>query len=188
METITNGDARRIFDNIKKFYNAFRKINGVKIYQNDIIYFLTQFEDNRKQLYVVNNINDFNIFPFGSKTTYMTQCEKNESKIMNIYEMYLKEHVGHKFISFLKEQNALKEYIYNINKQLNETLLYRILHYRHNYYINSFCWSETKQGYHYWRELDDMWHDIIRNETRNTKIQQSFYNKVKSLLKKYDYE
>ena len=33
METITNGDARRIFDNIKKFYNAFRKINGVKIYQ-----------------------------------------------------------------------------------------------------------------------------------------------------------
>lgn len=187
METITNGDARRIFDNIKKFYNAFRKINGVKMYQNDIIYFLTQFEDKRKQFGVVN-IKDFTIFPFGLKSTYMTQCEKNESKIINIYERYLKEHVGNKFISFLKEQNALEEYIYNLNKQLNETLLYRILHYRHNYYINSFCWSQTKQGYDYWRELDDTWHNIIVSETKNTKIQPSFYNKVKSLLKKYDYE
>lgn len=187
METITNGDARRIFDNVKKFYNAFRKINFVKIYQNDIIYFLTQFEDKRKQLDVVN-VNDFTILPFGLQTKYMTQCEKNEPKIMNIYKRYLKEHVGHKFISFLKEQNALEEYIYNINEQLNETLLYRILHYRHNDYINSFCWSETKQGYHYWRELDDMWHNIIVSETRNTEIQQSFYDEVKKLLKKYDYE
>lgn len=187
METITNGDARRIFDNIKKFYNAFRKINGVKMYKNDIIYFLTQFEDKRKQFGFVN-INDFTIFPLGLKSTYMTQCEKNESKIMNIYERYLKEHVGNKFISFLKEQNALEEYIYNLNGQLNETLLYRILHCRHNYYINSFCWSQTKQGYDYWYELDDTWHNIIVNETKNTKIQPSFYNEVKSLLKKYDYE
>ena len=187
METITNGDARRIFDNVKKFYNAFRKINLVKIYQNDIIYFLTQFEDKRKQLDVAN-VNDFNILPFDLQTTYMTQCEKNESKIMDIYKRYLKEHVGHKFISFLKEQNALEEYIYNLNKQLNETLLYRILHHRYNYYINSFCWSETKQGYHYWRELDDMWHYIIYNETRNTEIQQSFYDEIKRLLQKYDYE
>ena len=187
METITNGDARRIFDNVKKFYNAFRKINGVKIYQNDIICFLTQFEDNRQQLNFVN-VNDFTILPFDLQTKYMTQCEKNEPKIMNIYERYLKEHVGHKFISFLKEQNALEEYIDNLNKQLNETLLYRILHHRYNYYINSFCWSETKQGYHYWRELDDMWHYIIYNETRNTEIQQSFYDEIKRLLQKYDYE
>ena len=187
METITNGDARRIFDNIKKFYHAFIKINGVKMYKNDIIYFLTQFEDKRKQCGVVN-IKDFTIFPICLKSTYITQCEKNESKIMNIYERYLKEHVGNKFISFLKEQNALEEYIYNLNGQLNETLLYRILHYRHNYYINSFCWSETKQGFDYWRELGDTWHNIIVNETKNTKIQPSFYNEVKSLLKKYDYE
>lgn len=187
METITNGDARRIFDNIKKFYNAFRKINFVKIYQNDIICFLTQFEDNRQQLNFIN-VNNFTILPFGLQTKYMTQCEKNEPKIMNIYERYLKEHVGHKFISFLKEQNALEEYIYNLNKQLNETLLYRILHHRYNYYINSFCWSETKQGYHYWRELDDMWHYIIYNETRNTEIKQSFYDEIKRLLQKYDYE
>ena len=187
METITNGDARRIFDNVKKFYNAFRKINFVKIYQNDIICFLTQFEDNRQQLNFIN-VNNFTILPFGLQTKYMTQCEKNEPKIMNIYERYLKEHVGHKFISFLKEQNALEEYIYNLNKQLNETLLYRILHHRYNYYINSFCWSETKQGYHYWRELDDMWHYIIYNETRNTEIKQSFYDEIKRLLQKYDYE
>lgn len=187
METITNGDARRIFDNIKKFYNAFRKINFVKIYQNDIICFLTQFEDKRKQLDVAN-INDFTVLPFDLQTTYMTQFEKNEPKIMNIYERYLKEHVGHKFISFLKEQNALEEYIYYLNKQLNETLLCRILHHRYSFYINSFCWSETKQGYHYWRELDNMWHNIIYNETRNTKIQQSFYDEVKKILQTYDYE
>ena len=187
METITNGDARRIFDNIKKFYNAFRKINGVKIYQNDIIYFLTQFEDNRKQLDLVN-VNDFIILPFDLQSTYMTQYEKNESKIMNIYERYLKEHVGHKFISFLKEQNALEEYIYNINEQLNETLLYRILHYRYNDYIDSFCWSQTKHGFYYWKCLQEKWHNIIYNETRNTEIQQSFYDEVKKILQKYDYE
>lgn len=187
METITNGDARRIFDNVKKFYNAFRKINGVKIYQNDIIYFLTQFEDNRQQLNFVN-VNDFNILPFDLQTTYMTQCEKNEPKIMNIYERYLKEHVGHKFISFLKEQNALEEYIYNLNEQLNETLLYRILHYRHNDYIDSFCWSQTKHGFYYWKCLQEKWHNIIYNETRNTEIQQSFYDEIKRLLQKYDYE
>ena len=187
METITNGDARRIFDNVKKFYNAFRKINGVKIYQNDIIYFLTQFEDNRQQLNFVN-VNDFTILPFGLQTKYMTQCEKNEPKIMNIYERYLKEHVGHKFISFLKEQNALEEYIYNLNEQLNETLLYRILHYRYNDYIDSFCWSQTKQGFYYWKCLQEKWHSIIYNETRNTEIQQSFYDEIKRLLQKYDYE
>ena len=69
METITNGNARRIFDNVKKFYNAFRKINFVKIYQNDIIDFLTQFEDKRKQLDVAK-VNDFNILPFDLQTTY----------------------------------------------------------------------------------------------------------------------
>ena len=188
METITNSDAIRIFDNVKKFYNAFRKINGVKIYQNDIIYFLTQFEDKGQQLDAVNNINDFTILPFGLQTTYMTQCEKNESKIMDIYKMYLKEHVGHKFISFLKEQNALEEYIYNINEQLNETLLCRILHHRYNDYIDSFCWSQTKQGFDYWKFLQERWHNIIVSETRNTEIQPSFYNTVKILLKKYDYE
>ena len=184
---ITECEAIKLFNNFKKFYNAFRKINGVKMYKNDIICFLTQFEDKRKQLNVVN-IKDFTIFPLGLKSTYMTQCEKNESKIMNIYERYLKEHVGNKFISFLKEQNALEEYIYNLNKLRNETLLYRILHYRHNNYINSFCWSQTKQGYDYWCELDNTWHNIIVNETKNTKIRPSFYNEVKSLLKKYDYE
>lgn len=187
MKTITNGDAIRIFDNVKKFYNAFRKINGVKIYQNDIVYFLTQFEDKRKQFHVVN-INDFTILPFGLKTTYMTQCEKNESKIMDIYERYLNEHVGHKFISFLKEQNALEEYIFNLNEQLNETLLYRILHYRHNRYIDSFFWSQTKHGYYYWNFLNERWHNRIYNETKNTEIQPSFYNTVKILLQKYNYE
>ena len=187
METITNGDAIRIFDNIKKFYNAFRKINGVKMYKNDIICFLTQFEDKRKQFGVVN-INDFTIFPFGLKSTYMTQCEKNESKIMNIYERYLKEHIGHRFIAFLKRYDALDIYKDNLKEQLNETLLGIILFEEPQYYIDSFSWGETKQGYDYWRELYDTWHNIIVNETKNTKIQPSFYNTVKSLLKKYDYE
>lgn len=184
---ITNDDAIRIFDNVKKFYNAFRKINDVEINQDDMVYFLTQFEDKRKQLDVVN-INDFAILPFGLKIAYMTKCEKNESKIMDIYERYLKEHVGHKFISFLKEQNALEEYIFNLEDQKNETLLYRILHYRHDCYIDSFLWSQTKQGRGYWCKLDAMWHDIIENEAINTEIQPSFYNRVQKLLQKYNYE
>lgn len=184
---ITNGDAIRIFDNVKKFYNAFRKINDVKINQDMIVYFLNQLEDKRKLLDVIN-INDFNIFPYESRATYMIKCEKNESKIMDIYERYLKEHVGHKFISFLKEQNALEEYIFNLNEQLNETLLSRILHHRHDSYIDSFFWSQTKQGRDYWSSLDKKWCDIIENEAINTEIQPSFYNRVQKLLKKYYYE
>ena len=184
METITNGDARRIFDNVKKFYNAFRKINFVKIYQNDIIYFLTQFEDKRKQLDVAN-VNDFNILPFDLQTTYMTQCEKNESKIMDIYKRYLKEHVGHKFISFLKEQNALEEYIYNLNKQLNETLLYRILHHRYNYYINSFCWSETKQGFGYWDYFHREWMDIVAEDGERTQFTQEYFKQIRKIIGEY---
>lgn len=184
---ITNGDVIRNLDNLKKFYNAFRKINDVKINQDKIVYFLTQLEDKRKQLDVIN-INDFNIFPYESKATYMIKCEKNESKIMDIYERYLKEHVGHKFISFLKEHNALEEYIFNLNEQLNETLLSRILHHRHDSYIDSFLWSQTKQGRAYWSSLDNMWCDIIVNEAIDTEIQQSFYNRVQKLLKKYNHE
>lgn len=184
---ITNGDVIRNLDNLKKFYNAFRKINNVEINQENIVYFLTQLEDKRKELGVAN-INDFTILPLGSKTTYMTKCERNESKIMDIYERYLKEHVGHKFISFLKEQNALEEYIFNLEDQKNETLLYRILHHKHDFYIDSFFWSATKQGRGYWCELDDMWRDIIENEAINTEIQPSFYNRVQKLLQKYNYE
>lgn len=184
---ITNGDVIRNLDNLKKFYNAFRKINNVEINQENIVYFLTQLEDKRKELGVAN-INDFTILPLGLKTTYMTKCERNESKIMDIYERYLKEHVGHKFISFLKEQNALEEYIFNLEDQKNETLLYRILHHKHDFYIDSFFWSATKQGRGYWCELDAMWRDIIENEAINTEIQQSFYNRVQKLLNKYNYE
>ena len=184
---ITNGDAIRNFDNVKKFYNAFRKINNVEINQDNITYFLIQLEDKRKQLDVIN-INDFTILPFDLKRTYMAKCEQNESKIMDIYERYLKEHVGHKFISFLKEHNALKEYIFNLEDQKNETLLYRILHHKHDFYIDSFLWSQTKEGRGYWSALDYMWHDIIENEAINTEIQPSFYNRVQKLLNKYNYE
>jgi len=81
---ITNGDVIRNLDNLKKFYNAFRKINNVEINQDNIVYFLSQLEDKRKELGVAN-INDFTILPLGLKTTYMTKCERNESKIMDIY-------------------------------------------------------------------------------------------------------
>lgn len=184
---ITNGDAIRNLDNLKKFYNAFRKINNVEINKNNIVFFLNQLERNKYELNSTY-INDFTIFPYDSKTAYMTKCKRNESKIMDIYERYLKEHVGHKFISFLKEQNALKEYIFNLDYQKDETLLYRILHHKHDNYIDSFLWSQTKQGRDYWCELDAMWNDIIENEAINTEIQPSFYNRVQKLLKKYNYE
>jgi hypothetical protein len=180
---ITDDDAIRNFDNLKKFYNAFRKINNVEINQNNITYFLTQLEKQRFDFYSIN-VNDFTILPFALKTTYMAKCEQNESKIMTIYERYLKEHVGYKFISFLKEQNALEEYIFNLEDQKEETLLYRILHHTHDNYINSFLWSLTEQGRDYWCKIDNLWHDIIYNEAMNTKIQPSFYKGVQKLLKK----
>lgn len=184
---ITNGDAIRMLDNLKKFYNAFRKINNVEINKNNIVFFLNQLERNKYELDSIS-INDFTIFPYDSKTAYMIKCERNESKIMDIYERYLKEHVGHKFISFLKEQNALEEYISNLDYQKNETLLYRILHHKHDNYIDSFLWTHTEQGRGYWSALDAMWCDIIEKEARNTEIQQSFYNRVQKLLNKYNYE
>ena len=102
------------------------------------------------------------------------------------YEKYFKEHIGHRFISFLKINDALDAYIYNLKEQLNETLLERILFVSPDYYIDSFGWEGTKQGFEYWSNLDEAWDCIITLERNAKRFNQEYYEQIKKIINKYE--
>lgn len=60
------------------------------------------------------------------------------------------------FRDFLKEHNAYYAYIKN-NKGESENPYT---------YIDSFHWDSTPEGYEYWRNLDDLWFDILEEEDK----------------------
>ena len=68
---------------------------------------------------------------------------------------------------------------------MNETLLGRILFAEPQYYIDSFSWEETKQGYDYWDDLQDIWMEIIYNESNNTQVTQEFFEQIKKIIDEY---
>lgn len=180
---ITEYHAITLFNNFKKFYNAFRKINNIKIEKTIIIDFL-------KRLLKLEDFeyspNQFHIFSHDFKTQFIEKCQGNEMEIIKIYETYFKEHVGHKFISFLKTHKALDTYKDNLNKQLHDTLLSRILFYYPANYIDSFAWSQTKQKFDYWSSLNDEWMDIINNEGRHTQFTQEYFKQIRKIIGEYN--
>lgn len=180
--TLTECDAITSFNNFKKFYNAFRKINNIKIKRTIILEFLYKLLNSKH-----NNrtYNEFSIFSYDFDTQFIEKCKENESEIMKIYEKYFKEHIGHRFISFLKRNDALDAYIYNLKEQLNETLLERILFVSPDYYIDSFGWEGTKQGFDYWEDLQDEWMDIVKEDGEHIRVTQKFYEKIKKLIDEY---
>ena len=181
--TLTECDAITSLNNFKKFYNAFRKINNIKIEKNLILEFLYKLLNSKH-----NNrtYNEFQIFSNDFKRQFMEKCKENESEIMKIYEKYFKEHIGHRFISFLKINDALDAYIYNLKEQLNETLLERILFVSPDYYIDSFGWEGTKQGFEYWSNLDEAWDCIITLERNAKRFNQEYYEQIKKIINKYE--
>ena len=181
--TLTECDAITSFNNFKKFCHAFMKINNIKIKRTLILEFLYKLLNSKH-----NNrtYNEFQIFSGDCKRQFMEKCKGNESEIMKIYEKYLKEHIGHRFISFLKINGALDAYIYNLKEQLNETLLERILFGMPDYYIDAFGWEETKQGFEYWSNLDDEWDCIITLERNAKKFNQKYYEQIKKIINKYE--
>src|SRR5574344_2131741 len=92
---ITECSAITSFNNFKKFYNAFRKVNNIKIEKNLILDFLYQLLELE---YYDYSQNQFKIFPNDFKIQFRTKCQGTEIETMKIYETYFKEHVGHKFI------------------------------------------------------------------------------------------
>ena len=172
-----------LFNNFKKFYNAFRKINNLKIEKNLILDFLYQLLELE---YYDYSQNQFKIFPNDFKIQFRTKCQETEIETMKIYETYFKEHVGHKFIDFLKTHKVLDAYKDNINKQLNETLLSRILFSYPSYYIVSFCWSETKQGFNHWNYLHDEWMDIINKEVEHTQFTPEYFKQIRKIIDEYE--
>ena len=172
-----------LFNNFKKFYNAFRKINTLKIEKKLILDFLKQLLELE---YYEYSQNQFKIFPNDFKIQFIRKCQGNEMETMKIYETYFKEHVGHKFIDFLKTHKVLDAYKDNIKEQMNETLLGRILfHYPANY-IDSFLWSETKQGFNYWNYLHNEWMDIINDEGAHTQFTQEYFKQIRKIIGEYD--
>ena len=172
-----------LFNNFKKFYNAFRKINTLKIEKKLILDFLKQLLELE---YYEYSQNQFKIFPNDFKIQFIRKCQGNEMETMKIYETYFKEHVGHKFIDFLKTHKVLDAYKDNIKEQMNETLLGRILfHYPANY-IDSFLWSETKQGFNYWNYLHNEWMDIINDEGAHTQFTQEYFKHIRKIIGEYD--
>lgn len=175
---ITESDAITTVNNFKKFYNALRKINNIKIEKPYILDFLKQLLNFKSGYHAKNH---FQIFP----SNYKTQLKENESELIKIYEKYFKEHIGYRFILFLKTHNELDNYKDNLNQQLNETLLGRILCETPEYYINSFAWSQTKQGFQYWSSLNDKWIDSIYYDCHYTQFKQEYYIKIMEIIKKY---
>lgn len=86
-----------------------------------------------------------------------------------------------KFITFLKKENAYKEYLEafrnahrlscheNWYTAINPLAYTKIRNRIDKGYIKdiidySFCWDKTKQGHYFWRKLNRKWNDIISIE------------------------
>ena len=171
-----------LFNNFKKFYNAFRKINNIKIDKTIIIAFLKQLSESEYYNY---SQNQFKIFPNYVKIQFIRKCQGNEMETMKIYETYFKEHVGHKFIDFLKTHKVLDAYKDNLKEQMNETLLGRILFSYPSNYIDSFLWSETKQGFDYWDSFHREWMDIVAEDGERTQFTQEYFKQIRKIIGEY---
>ena len=171
-----------LFNNFKKFYNAFRKINNIKIDKTIIISFLKQLSESEYYNY---SQNQFKIFPNYFKIQFIRKCQGNEMETMKIYETYFKEHVGHKFIDFLKTHKVLDAYKDNLKEQMNETLLGRILFSYPSNYIDSFLWSETKQGFGYWDYFHREWMDIVAEDGERTQFTQEYFKQIRKIIGEY---
>lgn len=180
---ITDYHAITLFNNFKKFYNAFRKINNIKIDKTIIIAFLKQLLELE---YYEYSPNQFQMFSHDFKIQFMEKCQGNEMEIIKIYETYFKEHVGHKFICFLKTHKALDFYKDNLNKQMHDTLLSRILFCYPANYIDSFLWTCTNQGFGYWNYLHDEWMDIINDEGRHTQFTLEYFKQIRKIINEYN--
>ena len=180
--TLTECDAITSFNNFKKFYNAFRKINNIKIKRTIILEFLYKLLNSKH-----NNrtYNEFQIFSNDFKRQFMEKCKENEIETMKIYETYFKEHVGHKFIDFLKTHKVLDAYKDNLKEQMNETLLGRILFSYPSNYIDSFLWSETKQGFGYWDYFHREWMDIVAEDGERTQFTQEYFKQIRKIIGEY---
>ena len=179
---ITDHHAIALFNNFKKFYNAFRKINNIKIEKKRILDFLHQLLELE---YYEYSPNQFQMFSHDFKIQFIEKCQGNEMEIIKIYETYFKEHVGHKFISFLKTHQALDFYKDNLNKQLHDTLLSRILFCYPEKYIDSFLWSSTNQGFSYWDDLHREWMDIVAEDGERTQFTQEYFKQIRKIIGEY---
>ena len=69
---------------------------------------------------------------------------------------------------------------------MHDTLLSRILFCYPANYIDSFCWSETKQGFGYWNYLHDEWMDIINDEGVHTQFTQEYFRQIRKIINEYN--
>ena len=180
---ITECEAITLVNNFKKFYHAFRKINNLKIEKTIILDFLNNLLKLKSDF---NTHNEFKVFPRNFKKQFIEKCKGNEMEIMKIYEKYFKEHIGHRFIFFLKTNGVLDKYKDNLNKQMDETLLCRILFATPESYVDSFIWSQTKQGFEYLSSLDKKRCDILNNEAKITKFTQEYYKQILKIFDEYN--
>ena len=77
-----------------------------------------------------------------------------------------------KFFRFLKEESAYGEWVYNLNKKLNETNIPK--DYLSTFVLNeddkcenaidfAFDWSTTRQGFDFWEGINNKWKNKCRN-------------------------
>ena len=62
----------------------------------------------------------------------------------------------------------------------------RILFVSPDYYIDSFGWEGTKQGFEYWSNLDEAWDCIITLERNAKRFNQEYYEQIKKIINKYE--
>ena len=72
------------------------------------------------------------------------------------------------FIRFLKPHNIYHLFIYNIKNRGNIGWCYDIKSisiYKPYYFVDdAFKWSDTKEGFDFWSDINIKWRDILRNK------------------------
>lgn len=89
-----------------------------------------------------------------------------------------------RFFYFLKKENALRHYLYNLkialgdNTQSQKIVIENIIsNFSHSPYCIvdfSFNWRSTPQGHIYWSNIDRKWHEFLLNRKDNI-TQTIFY-------------
>ena len=65
--------------------------------------------------------------------------------------------IKHKFIQFLKDNNAYEEFINNLQVSLDKYLNYFSINDSTNFIANAFLWYSTEEGTYFWEYLNEKW-------------------------------
>ena len=115
-------------------------------------------------------------------------CQSYLKELKKLSGVNMKE----KFIEFLKERGIYEKFVGCVYLG-EETSLGKLLSGNaHNYITNAFSWAETEDGYIYWREVEEDWEKLLKEQPAKPFLTHNGIewseDTVKSILDKYSKE